>query len=72
MALTGSCLCGSVNYALQSPPIVLENCHCAMCRKAHGGPYTTFAKMLRSDFAFTAGEMFIDHYQSSVEVKRSF
>ncbi|MDA0821756.1 MAG: GFA family protein [Proteobacteria bacterium] len=72
MALTGSCLCGGVKYALQGLPMMLENCHCSMCRKAHGGPYTTFAKVLKSDFAFTAGESLVDHYQSSADVKRSF
>lgn len=72
MALIGSCLCGNVKYALTSPPLLLENCHCGMCRKAHGGPYTTFAKIIKADFRFITGAELVARYQSSNEVQRSF
>jgi hypothetical protein len=72
MPMTGSCLCGSVKYLLDNAPLLLENCHCTMCRKAHGGPYTTFAKLCKSDFHFTEGANLVRHYSSSAEVRRSF
>lgn len=43
-----------------------------MCRKAHGGAYTTFVKIARGDFRFTQGEEHVVAYRSSAEVTRSF
>jgi hypothetical protein len=43
-----------------------------MCRKAHGSAYTTFAKVTKADFQFTAGSELVKRYQSSPEVQRSF
>lgn len=34
--LQGSCLCGGVRYQINGPLTGALNCHCAMCRKAHG------------------------------------
>lgn len=70
--IKGSCLCGGVEYSLTSAPLLMENCHCSMCRKAHGTAYATFAKIHRADFKYTKGEELVDYYQSSDEVKRSF
>lgn len=70
--LNGSCLCGQVRYSISSAPLLLENCHCSMCRKAHGSAYTTFAKVMKADFQFTAGSKLVKHFQSSPEVQRSF
>jgi len=70
--LRGSCLCGAVTYALDGAPLLMENCHCSMCRKAHGSAYTTFLKIARKDFRFTQGEDFVARYRSSAGVTRSF
>ncbi|HBZ72157.1 MAG TPA: hypothetical protein DEP35_21475 [Deltaproteobacteria bacterium] len=43
MALTGSCLCGAVQYELTQRPVWSHNCHCSRCRKASG---TAFASNL--------------------------
>jgi hypothetical protein len=72
MAITGSCLCGGVNYSLNAPPLLLENCHCSMCRKVHGSAFTTFAKIMKADFVVTKGAELIDRYPSSQTVQRSF
>ncbi len=70
--LRGSCLCGEVQYTVDGAPLLMVNCHCSMCRKAHGGAYTTFLKIARKDFRINAGEKHIVAYQSSPEVTRSF
>ncbi|MGR9092661.1 MAG: GFA family protein, partial [Gammaproteobacteria bacterium] len=70
--LHGSCLCGAVKYTVAGEPLLMENCHCSMCRKAHGGAYTTFLKIARKDFAISAGDGHIVAYRSSPEVTRSF
>lgn len=70
--LRGSCLCGAVTYTLDGAPLLMENCHCSMCRKAHGSAYTTFLKIARKDFRFTQGEDHVARYRSSAGVTRSF
>ena len=37
--ITGSCLCGSVAYAVSGPFTQVVNCHCGLCRKAHASAY---------------------------------
>lgn len=41
----GSCLCGSIKYAVDDALKLLVNCHCRFCRKAHGAPFTTVSFM---------------------------
>ena len=36
IALSGSCLCGSVAYELQGDARRFYHCHCERCRKASG------------------------------------
>jgi len=43
-----------------------------MCRKAHGSVFTTWAKVRREDFSYSAGTEYLVEYQSSPEVTRSF
>lgn len=70
--LRGGCLCGAVKYVLDGAPLLMENCHCSLCRKAHGGAYATFLKIERKDFRFTRGAEQIGAYRSSAEVTRTF
>jgi len=39
--LRGSCLCGGVRYEIAGPLSGALNCHCSMCRKAHGAAFRT-------------------------------
>jgi hypothetical protein len=36
MNLTGSCLCGSVQYEIKGDGVSFYHCHCQRCRKATG------------------------------------
>lgn len=44
--VTGSCLCGAVQFEVAGPLRDVVLCHCAMCRKTHGhiGAYTNAPK----------------------------
>ncbi|GIS89316.1 MAG: hypothetical protein CM1200mP18_20260 [Gammaproteobacteria bacterium] len=39
---TGRCLCGEVSWELKPEAYATFNCHCKMCRKAHGTPFGTY------------------------------
>lgn len=69
---TGSCLCGDIEWRLKGPATMVVNCHCSMCRKAHGSTYATFAVSAAEDFEWTRGADKAAVYRSSGEGRRAF
>jgi len=37
----GGCLCGSVRFVVNGPPVHTFYCHCRDCQKETGGPFAT-------------------------------
>jgi len=68
----GSCLCGTIRYAIRGElgPIVL--CHCTQCRKAQGSAFASNAPVKAADFAIVAGATALAAYESSPGKKRHF
>lgn len=59
--LTGSCMCGAVNYEIRRRPLLSVNCHCSICRRGNGSPFSTYASVLESSFSIVKGD---DNVQS--------
>ncbi len=38
--ISGSCLCGAINYSSSAQPTLTAFCHCRSCQKAGGGGYS--------------------------------
>lgn len=72
MSIKGSCLCGAVTYEVTAPFQFLGNCHCSLCRKAHGAAFVTWGIVPRDAFRWTAGEDFVQWYESSPGNTRGF
>ncbi len=70
--LRGGCLCGAIRYEIDGALGAMTHCHCAMCRKAHGAAFATYASVLLRDFRFDRGEDQRERYRSSPEVDRAF
>lgn len=68
----GVCLCGAVRYEIDGPFRNLTHCHCSMCRKHHGAPFSTFAGAPLAGFRWLSGEDRVTHYESSANARRSF
>ncbi len=51
----GSCICGDIQWQLDGSPSMVINCHCSMCRKAHGSAYATYAMAPENSLSFTSG-----------------
>ncbi len=68
----GSCLCGGITYEIHAPLSDVINCHCSMCRKAHGSAFRIRASVNISDFKFLSGEELLTYYESSPGERRSF
>jgi hypothetical protein len=59
----GSCLCGSVKYAIDDDLIFVVNCHCRFCSKAHGAAFTTLLIMPFSKFEVIEGKTLLSGYE---------
>ena len=70
MELTGGCLCGAVRFRVAAEPIAAYYCHCTMCQRIGGGPFSVGATVPIEEFAFTKGEPAA--YQSSSGFVRIF
>jgi hypothetical protein len=70
--LRGSCLCGGVRYEIAGPLKGALNCHCSMCRKAHGAAFRSRAGVNVQDFRWVQGEDLVTWYQTSPGTHRGF
>jgi len=70
--LQGSCLCGGIRYQINGPLTGALNCHCSMCRKAHGAAFRSRARVQTRDFEFLQGEELMRFYESSPGTHRGF
>ena len=70
--LRGSCLCGGVRYEISGPLSYPLNCHCSMCRKAHGAAFRSRARVKAEDFRWTQGAELVTYYESSPGNHRGF
>jgi hypothetical protein len=65
-------MCGGVKYQVTGPLTDLRNCHCSICRKAHGAAFRSRARVNASDFRFVQGEDLLTFYASSPGLRRGF
>ena len=70
--IKGSCLCKGYQFEIQGECTTMVDCHCSMCRKAHGSDYANFVGCAGSDFHLLTGEDLVTSYQSSEQGTRSF
>ena len=67
-----SCLCGSVTWEITTEPFQAFNCHCKLCRKAHGSAFGTYWFMRPDQLRWTSATDTIAHYRLSHLLTRSF
>ena len=70
--MDGSCLCATVKWRFAGALRPMANCHCSMCRKAHGTAYATYAGVDGDALEWLAGENAITRYESSLNFFRAF
>lgn len=68
----GGCLCERVSFQVTGPLTDPLNCHCAMCRKAHGAAFRTRATVKAADFRWLTGAASVKRYESSPGEYRTF
>ena len=68
----GSCQCGAIRFEVGGPVQGVGNCHCSICRKLHGAPFSTYAQFAADALVVQQGEEHVRVYPSSDVVERSF
>ena len=63
--IEGSCLCGEIVYRAERTAGPMGNCHCRMCRKAHGSAFSTVLPVEADGFRWVRGEAGLQRYESS-------
>jgi len=69
---SGSCLCGAVRFTIELPTKWVANCHCSMCRRAHGAPFVTWAAVEARQLNIESGSETLKDYDSSKGASRRF
>jgi hypothetical protein len=69
---SGSCLCGGVRYEIDGELGAILNCHCSMCRKAHGAAFRTRVSVPRQCLRIVQGRELLAEYRSSFSTVRRF
>jgi hypothetical protein len=70
--LSGSCLCGDIQYQCDAIDAKMANCHCTMCQKFHGAAFATFASVERAHFRWTKGKEVLKQYTANNGTVRQF
>ena len=72
MGNQASCLCGEVRWEITAEPFHAFNCHCKLCRKAHGSAFGTYWFVENDQFNWLSNTDTIVRYRSSHLLVRSF
>jgi hypothetical protein len=70
--LRGSCLCRGIRYEISGALTGARNCHCSMCRKAHGAAFRSRASVRTADFRLVSGNDLLTFFESSPGTHRGF
>lgn len=71
-SLLGRCLCGKIEYTVAQPPLQVVACHCAMCRRMTGSPFSVYLVVREKDLTMTRGEDASATHQVTQRTTRTF
>jgi hypothetical protein len=63
--MTGTCLCGAIEFSADEVAGLVFNCHCSRCRKSHGAAFATQTFAVRSSLHFNKGRQHLKEYAST-------
>jgi hypothetical protein len=56
VVFTGGCLCGAVRFSSDKAPSLVSYCHCRMCQKQTGAPFSVMANFSRDALKWSGKE----------------
>ena len=63
MSYSGSCLCGNVQFKINTNIQTMYHCHCSLCRKQSGTAANAATLVHQQYFEWTSGHASISCYQ---------
>lgn len=66
MPITGSCLCGSVQFEIDQAEASSEICHCVRCQKKSGATALTMITAKASEYRLNTGAELIRQYTAPI------
>lgn len=69
---TGSCLCGGVQFRIESGLEPIQICHCSQCRKAQGASFAANTPLSEAAFHLIGGTELLAAFESSPGKQRFF
>jgi len=72
MALSGSCLCGAVQFELTGELEPRSFCHCTTCKRLSGGVGTANGRIRSDSVRITAGQEQLRTYQPDEGTAKTF
>ena len=70
--ITGSCLCGELEYRITGEITDGCYCHCAICRKLSGSAFAAYGAVKTSDLVWIKGENAIATFSPTPDTTRGF
>ena len=70
--VSGSCLCGKIQYEVELIPEKTFNCHCSYCRKAHGAAFATMSFAKGETLKITKGKSLLSEHWNGSRAYRAF
>lgn len=70
--ITGSCLCGAIQFEIEGPLPPVQLCHCADCRKAQGTAFAANVPVSTDNLKWTQGQDHLRAFESSPGKERVF
>ena len=70
--ITGSCLCGAIQFEIEGPLPPVQLCHCADCRKAQGTAFAANVPVSTDNLKWTKGQNHLRAFESSPGKERVF
>ena len=68
----GSCLCGGIEFEVQSHPRKIYQCHCSLCRKQSGGAANAAFIVLQERLTWLSGQERIRSYRRETGFRSDF
>ena len=69
---SGSCLCQSIRYRIETPFQMTVLCHCNRCKKITGGAFEALTLVEENTLTFTCGKELLTNYRISELSSKNF
>lgn len=54
--LTGGCACDAIRYQVDRRPVLVQSCHCSVCRKVFSAQASVYAQLAPDSFQWLSGQ----------------